>query len=67
MLGLITKVIEFGLSIFVKNQAKREALRLSYLKFINESSKDSKISTDLHDEYGNLRSTPWQKKETSKK
>lgn len=66
-LGLIEKLVVFGLDLFVRSRAKREELRRSFDRFFRESSKDSQVSSDLKREHDNMRRGPWKKKKTSKK
>lgn len=64
-LGIIEKLITFGLDLFIRNRAKREELKRSFDQFFRASAKDSQVSSDLKNQYDDMRSQPWKK--TSKK
>ena len=66
-LGLIEKLVVFGLDLFIRNRAKREELKRSFDRFFKESGRDSQVSSELNREHDNMRRGPWKKKKTSKK
>ena len=64
-LGLLEKLIGFGLDLFVRSRAKREAYREQFERFFRASSKDSQVSSDLHTEHQRMRES-WKRKKESK-
>lgn len=60
-IGLVEKLVIFGLDIFIKNRAKKEKLRQNFEAFFKRSSKDTEKSAQLHKEHDRMRDEPWKK------
>ena len=55
LMPLLSKLVIFGLDLFVRNRAKREQMRADFDKFVKKFDKDSKESGNLHQIYKNIR------------
>lgn len=64
----IMKIVGYGLEIFVKNSARRDAIMKSFRAFFKESNKDSQVSADLREEYEAMKEVdPWLDQEENSK
>jgi hypothetical protein len=55
LMPLVSKVIIFGIDLFVRNRAKREALKANFQAFVDKFDKETKESGNLHRDYEEMR------------
>lgn len=61
-LGLIEKLVIFGINLFVKNRADKEAMKRNFREFFRKSSHDSTRAAELHEEIEKIKKGPWEVK-----
>lgn len=52
---LVSKVVGFGLDLFIRNRAQREQLKANFDAFVRKFDTDSRESGNMHKEYGDMK------------
>jgi hypothetical protein len=55
LIPLVSKVVIFGINLFIRNRVKREAMKANFDAFVKKFDGDSKESGKLHRDYEELR------------
>jgi hypothetical protein len=55
MIGLISKVVIFGIDLFVRNRARSDSLKANFEAFLKKFDRDSQKAGNLHNDYEDLK------------
>jgi hypothetical protein len=55
IIGMVSKLVIFGINMFIRKQARRDALKKSFEAFMVQSGYDTEKSSALHEESNRLK------------